>query len=586
MGRIRILPEALANRIAAGEVVERPASIVKELVENALDAEATRIEVEVLGGGIRGLSVTDDGIGLSPEDAELAFRRHATSKIERPEDLARVETLGFRGEALPSIASVARVRLQTREHGARMGVEVASEGEGASRVRPLGCPEGTRVEVAELFARVPARRKFLKSEVTEGGHILRWLERIALVRPDVHVSLARDGRSVFLLPATASPRERLIAALPASCGERLVPIEAETARARVTGFASPIDLTRGNTNDLYVYVNSRPVRDRLLLQAIRTAYRDALPPGRHPVVVLFVHVEIDDVDVNVHPAKWEVRFRDPAAIHALVRGAIQSGIGAGSLLRPSSERSRVSRDGELRPPPDALLRRPPQTTGVREGEDSQGGEPQSRPTFTFGSLRYVGAALGTYLIFERPGGLVLLDQHAAHERLLFEQLREAWFGGKVERQALLIPVWTELSRSSGEALVAHADSLRAAGFDLEVGEGGVRGGLRVGLRAVPAVLAARQPREGWGALLEETAAGLRDPETGDSREGLDAAVHHSLASAACHAAFRKGDRLDPLEVQALLEGLDDNVWFPACPHGRPILALLDEQEISRRFLRR
>ena len=450
-----------------------------------------------------------------------------------------------------------------------------------------GCPEGTRGEVAGLFAGVPARRKFLKSEVTEGGHILRWLERIALVRPDVHVSLARDGRSVFLLPATASPRERLIAALPASCGERLVPIEAETPRARVTGFASPIDLTRGNTNDLYVYVNSRPVRDRLLLQAIRTAYRDALPPGRHPVVVLFVQVEIDDVDVNVHPAKWEVRFRDPGAIHALVRGAIQSGIGAGSLVRSRPERSRVSRDTELRPPPDAFPSGLPQAAVVREGEAPDGGgEAQQRPAFSFGSLRYVGAALGTYLIFERPGGLVLLDQHAAHERLLFEQLREAWFGGKVERQALLIPIWTELSRTSGEALVAHADSLRAAGFDLEVGEGGVRGGVRVGLRAVPAVLAARQPNEGWGALLEETAAGLRDPEAGDSREGLDAAVHQSLATAACHAAFRKGDRLDPREVTALLEGLDDNVWFPACPHGRPILALLDEQEISRRFLRR
>ncbi len=595
MGLIRVLPEELANRIAAGEVVERPASVVKELVENALDAEATRIEVAVTGGGIRSISVTDDGTGLGPEDAELAFQRHATSKIRSEGDLARVETLGFRGEALPSIASVARVRMRSRQRGAEAGVEVIGEGDGIREVRPVGCPEGTRVEVVELFGRVPARRKFLKSEITEASHVLRWLERIALVRPDLRISLERDGRPVLQYLPTADPRERLIAVLPPSFGERLLPVEADVGRARMTGFGSPTDLTRGSTGDIYLYVNARPVRDRLLLQAVREAYRDALPPGRHPVVVLFLQVEPDDLDVNVHPAKWEVRFRDPGSVHRLVREGVRRAVGAERVLYPteSQVRTPLVRETGLFPPPDRLLGEPPTRDGEPVPPPEDLGEPHAgldarerQGPVPFASLRYVGTVLGTYLVLERPGGLVLLDQHAAHERVLYERLREAWFGGKVERQALLLPVWIELPRSAAEPLRVYAEELARAGFEIDVAEGGVRGGLRVGLRTVPAVLAHHPPREGWGELLQETAAALREPEGADSREGLEAGVHAALATAACHAACRKGDLLDVREVQALLEALDRNVWFPTCPHGRPLLALLDEDELARRFLRR
>jgi DNA mismatch repair protein MutL len=590
MGLIRVLTEELANRIAAGEVVERPASVVKELVENALDAEAPRLDGAIRGGGIRWISVTDDGVGLSSEDAELAFRRHATSKIRGVEDLARVETLGFRGEALPSIASVARVRMQTRRRGDREGVEVIGEGEGIQEVRPVGCPEGTRIEVAELFARVPARRKFLKTEITEAAHVLRWLERIALVRPDVHFTLERDDRSILQLPPARDPRERVIAALPPSYGDRLLPVGGEDGHARVTGYASPTDVTRGSTGDMYLYVNARPVRDRLLLQAVRAAYRDALPPGRHPMVVLFLQVDPDEVDVNVHPAKWEVRFRNPGAIHALVRGSVARAVGAERVLYTGTRATSTQsvHDQGLRPPPDLVLG----DISPRNNEASQESpidplDPRpAEPPVAFASLSFVGRALGTYLLFERPGGLVVLDQHAAHERVLYEELREAWFGEKVERQALLLPVWIELPRSAAEPLLARQEELARAGFELEAGEAGVRGGLRVGLRTVPAVLADRPPREGWEALLEQTAAALREPESAESREGFEAGVHGALATAACHAAYRKGDRLEAREVQALLEALDRSVWFPTCPHGRPLLALLEEEEIGRRFLRR
>jgi DNA mismatch repair protein MutL len=600
MSVIRILTEEVANRIAAGEVIERPASVVKELVENALDAEATRVDVAIREGGIRWICVTDDGTGLAREDAELAFRRHATSKIASEEDLARVGTLGFRGEALPSILSVARVRMRTRRAGDPVGVEVFGEGGRVESAREIGCPEGTRVEVAELFGQVPARRKFLKSPFTEAAQILHWIERIALTRPDVHFALERDGRVVLQLPATRDLRERVIAVVPSSFGERLLPLEGETRGMAARGFASPCDLTRGSVGDVYLFVNGRPVRDRLLLQAVRDAYRGALPSGRHPVVVLFLQVEPEEVDVNVHPAKWEVRFRDGGAVYRLVRSAVASVAGAPAALYAPTTRTYGERVGEGRvsPPPDLLLepgaldprasplwtrRAPGAAPSATEGSGER--PPISRPPMLFSALRFVGAALGTFLVFERPGGLVLIDQHAAHERVLYERLREAWFGGKVERQALLFPTWVELPRSAAEALWQRAAELALAGFEIETGEAGLRGGVRVGLRSVPAVLASRPPAKGWGTLLEETASALRDPEPSEAPEGLEVGVHIALATGACHAAFRKGDLLEEREVRALLEALDRSAWFPTCPHGRPILAQIDEQEIARRFLR-
>ncbi|MCH6562486.1 MAG: DNA mismatch repair endonuclease MutL [Myxococcales bacterium] len=587
MTRIHVLAGDLVNQIAAGEVVERPSSVVKELVENSLDAGATRVDVEINGGGVRWISVTDNGTGLPRSSARLAFQRHATSKIRSAEDLAGVRTLGFRGEALPSIASIARVRMRTRAHGETVGTELVGEGDGISGVSEVACPEGTRVEIADLFARVPARRKFLKSIATESTHVVRWLERIALAHPEVRFSLSREGRSSLLLLPTRDARERVIAVLSPGLGERLVPVAGEIPFARLTGFASPTDLQRGNTSDIHLYVNKRPVRDRLLLYAVREVYRDALAPGKHPVVALYLDVDPEQVDVNVHPAKWEVRFRQPDAIRRLLRDSLVAALGLGARRYASTLPARgyplegvvaesapadfaLASTGEQGSPPFAAVSEAPLV---------------SQPGFEFASLRYLGQALGTFLVFEGPGSLILMDQHAAHERVLFERMRQMLLEGKLERQALLLPVRFELGRSAADVLAGASELMERSGFELEIGEGGLRGGVRVGVRTVPAVLTGRRNTD-WRALLEETATALREPEAQESRDGLEGALHQILSTAACHAATRKGDRLGPRDVEGLLQSLDETIWFPNCPHGRPILSVLSEADIERRFLRR
>ncbi len=585
MGKVRVLPSELVNQIAAGEVVERPASVVKELVENALDAHATQIRVAIREGGMAAISVSDDGTGMSPEDARLAFERHATSKLESAEDLARVSSLGFRGEALPSIASVAAVRMRTRRHEDAIGIELEGFGAGIERSAPVACAEGTTIEVLELFGRVPARRKFLKSAVTEASHIVRWLERIALARPDVRFELERDGRRALLWLPTRDARERVLAVLPPGAGEDLRPVEGETSTLRVTGFASPTHVLRSGPSDLHVYVNGRPVRDRLLQFAVRDAYRDALPPGRYPIVVLFLQVDSGEVDVNVHPAKWEVRFRDPAAVTALLRRAIGAAVRVGTspgpeyrLATPAQGRATAAGDFDFSPGFFA-----PAPIAVAESADGRATPPS--PGLSFARLRYVGQALGLYLVLEGESGLVLIDQHAAHERVLFERLRRAVLEDKLERQPLLVPLELELSRGDAETLDANAELLARAGIELETGAATLRGTVRASLRSLPALLAERRGAS-WPEMLAETARALSEPGPRESRDGLERALHELLASSACHAAVRKGDRLDPREAGALLEALDDTLWFPNCPHGRPILATLDAAELERRFLRR
>jgi len=589
-GAVRVLADELVNQIAAGEVVERPASIVKELVENSLDAEATRVDVVIRDGGSRFISVADDGVGMSRADAELAFERHATSKISAAEDLAAVGTLGFRGEALPSIASVARVRMRTRRAEDAVGVEVSGEGHGIERVAETACAAGTRVEVADLFGLVPARQKFLKTPVTEGTHTVRWLERIALARPDVRFSLERDGRPALLFLPTRDARERMIAALPASVGERLQPLEGRSEHASVRGFTTPTDVLRGSTADIHVFVNGRPVRDRLLLHVVRDAYRDALPPGRHPAAVLYLTVDPGEVDVNVHPAKWEVRFRDPGEIRRLVRDAIHRAIAAPGH-RAHERPAPTGFVREAGPPADFALGAPSGAAagltpfGVESAPVFGAGAADAAPPVPFRAHRLLGQVLGTYLVLERPGALVLVDVHAAHERVLFERMRDALLAGKLERQALLIPVRIDLPRSAADALEQAAASLERAGFDLEVGETTAAGSVRVTLRSVPAALVDRTKTD-WGALLSQTAAELLEPGSAQARGGIEGALHDVLATAACHSAVRKGDRLEPREADALLEALDDSIWVPNCPHGRPIALTLGETELERRILRR
>lgn len=583
MAQIRLLSEDLVNQIAAGEVVDRPASVVKELVENALDAEATRIEVRLAEGGNRWLAVVDNGFGIARDQAESAFQRHATSKLRSAADLEGVATLGFRGEALPSIASVARVRMRTRREADAVGTELRANSGKIDEVHSVSCAAGTCVEVAELFERVPARRKFLKSPATEGSHVLRWLERIALARPDLRFSLERDGRPAVSFPPTRELRERVIAVLPSSLGERLVPVAGETGIARVAGFTTPTDVHRGGTGDMHLFVNARPVRDRMLLHAVRSAYWGALPRGRHPACVIYLDIEPEFVDVNVHPAKWEVRFREPGVIRELVREAVVRSLGV--RKRPG---------GAPGPRPEAAG----YGTPLRGDFLLAGGEGEDRvpdrvedaprahePPFRFCELVYVGSVLGTFLVLEAPGHLVLIDQHAAHERVLFERMRGALLSRKLERQVLLVPESVQLARSAADALAPRLALLERAGIEVELGRADVRGRVPAKVRAIPALLAERRGID-WPALLEETASAWLDPESRELREGLEAAIHDVLATAACHSACRKGDRLDPREVAELLAALDEEVWFPNCPHGRPVVYSLEQAEIERRFLRR
>jgi DNA mismatch repair protein MutL len=596
--RVRRLPDALVDQIAAGEVVERPASVVKELVENALDAGAARVRVDLRDGGAALVAVSDDGTGMGPEDARLALERHATSKLRSADDLRAIASFGFRGEALPAIASVSRLRLRTRPAEAAEGIEIVVDHGRQVLERAAGGAAGTRIEVADLFSGVPARRKFLKRPATEWSHSAEWLVRAALVRPDVHFDVVRDGKSAFVWPAVADPRERIAAALSEREAEAMLPVECERAEFRVSGFASRPDVHRRTAAGLYLAVNGRPVRDRLLRHALVEVYRDWLPRGRFPTAVLELSVPPDAVDVNVHPAKWEVRFVDPRAVHSVLFTALRTAIetrgwlgGAssaaplaggpsrgGSWAEPSafSPRSRSERHTEPAPGDWLLAERP-----EPERDPAAAGAPAP---FRFSDLRVVGQLLTTYLLVEDKHGLLLVDQHAAHERVLYEQLRAAWIEGGVDRQPLLVPTTVELEPAQAAVLAAEQRALEPLGFEVEAFDANT-----ALVRAVPALLAGRDPAALLRGLADELAAGA---SLGSAASGgaFDAsAVRHIeaadrvFASMACHSARRAGDALDPREQRALLDSLDTIPWAPTCPHGRPVAVPMSLVEIERRF---
>ena len=599
--RVRRLPAVLIDQIAAGEVVERPASVVKELLENALDAGAGRVRVEVRDGGRAAVVVSDDGCGMSPEDARLALERHATSKLREAADLEQIASFGFRGEALPAIGAVSTLRLRTRRAEDPVAIELCVEGGVQRPERQLGAPPGTRVEVSELFANVPARRKFLKSATTEWGHCSDWIARAALARPDVHFDVIRDERPAFSWPATSVAFDRVAAVLGEREAEALVPVEAVEGRVRVWGWVSRPDRHRGSLSGVYWFVNGRPVRDRLLRHALVEAYRDILPRGRFPSAVLHLDLPASAVDVNVHPAKWEVRLADPRAAHRWVRAAVRSGVEERAWLGGSAEEAAAGapaagvsapgwtpgpagEGGPARPGGHGTLR--DAATGSDWLFAGAGGGAETTPgsggRIRFGELRLLGQVLVTYLVLEGKEGVLLVDQHAAHERVLYEQLREGWLAHGVERQGLLAPLAVQVEPQALAALIEARDEATRLGFELEP-----FGDDTVALRAVPALLADRDPaalvrsladawREGQGGAARVSGAEVRD---------LDAA-DRIFATLACHSARRKGDTLDPREQQALLDALDAIPWAPTCPHGRPVVVPFTQAEIERRFLRR
>lgn len=590
---VKRLPAQLIDQIAAGEVVERPASVVKELLENSIDAGASRISVEIRGGGRDLIALTDNGSGMSSKDARLAIERHATSKIGRIEDFLTLDTYGFRGEALPAIASVSRFRLRTRLHGGGEGYQVSvNHGQGLEE-RADGCAEGTRVEVADLFEGLPARRKFLKKASTEWGHVADFLSRAALGLPEVHFDVIRDGKTVLQWPTSERLTDRIAAVLSERDAESLLSAELVRGDNSLRGFISRPDVHRGNSTGIYAFVNGRPVRDKVIRQAVTDAYRDYLPRGRYPIAVLFLTTPPNGLDVNVHPAKWEIRFSEPQAIYRLVRDSVKVVISErnffGGEFRYEGERV-VDRSGSMQ---NLRMTRPYSTSvaeaiaplnqekfSLNEAKNSEHSLNVSDRQFQFKDLDCIGQLLDTYLILEDPNGLLLVDQHAAHERVLYERLRASWAKGRSEKQILLLPVNVELDATTLSRLRDHSDVLDRMGFELE--EFSEKSIL---VRAIPGILGDRDPARlirilgesfGEDEIRKDEFTLLRELEPMDKL----------FATVACHSARRAGERLKTEEQAALLSDLDEIPWAPTCPHGRPVAVPIEKNEIERRFARR
>jgi DNA mismatch repair protein MutL len=606
MGRIHRLPDDLANQIAAGEVVERPASVVKELVENALDSGATRVKVELEQGGVALVRVSDDGGGMATDDAVLSLERHATSKIDRKEDLFALRTFGFRGEALPSIASVSRLRLLTRARGATEGTEVLVEGGGAPRVKPAGAAEGTSVEVRDLFFNVPARRKFLKSTGTESAHVSEALMLAALARPDVSFFLVRDGRAAREWLRVATRRERVAQTID---GERLETCMGERGPLKIEAHLTAPERARAGAVGLHLLVNGRPVRDRPLARAVAQAYGSVLEPGRYPVGAVYVDLPPDQVDVNVHPQKAEVRFADGRALFdavtrelhaALARAFNLPALGTGrpwsfgraprdpgEPAEPATTRFVPDRDPaslggdpwELAPPSEdpSTQKSLAERTTLTSMADIQAARPAEGPASKalfegagfYASLEFLAQVRGTFLVCSGSDGLYVLDQHAAAERVTFDRLRRAFEARTMSTQRLLIADVVELLPAEVTILEEHAAEVAALGVELRA-----VGPNAVAVHAVPTLLMRGRPERIVRDLVAELGRTATRP-FGDAADMV-------LATMACHGSIRAGDALSREEAVALLRALDHIDFAGHCPHGRPVVTRIGYDELERR----
>ena len=596
---VRLLPETTANRIAAGEVVERPAAVVKELVENALDAGARRIAVALEGGGVERVVVEDDGHGMGPADLGLAVERHATSKLPEEAMLFRIATLGFRGEALPSIGAVSRLSITSRPREGDAHALTVEGGRKGAVVPASGAP-GTRIEVRDLFYAVPARRKFLKSARTEADQAVEAVRRLALAWPEVGFRVTQDGREVLAL-APAERDARIADLLGADFAGASLPVAAEGGGLVLSGLAAQPAYTRATGMEQHLVVNRRPVRDQLLRTALRVAYRDLIAAGRHPVAALFLELPPEAVDVNVHPMKTELRFREEAAVRGLLIGALRRALSAGAgvaapapALTAYAPRSGWS-GGWRRPEPAPL----PGRIGLAEMQlalTPPPPEPASAPMpalpLGFAPPRPpapapepapadhpLGRALAqlmeTYILAEAPdGALVLVDQHAAHERLTHEALRAQLIEGGVRAQPLLLPAVVDLPPADAARLLGFAADLARLGLEVEgFGPGAVL------VRALPALLGAADPGPLLRDLAEELAAY-------DEATALDRKLDAAVARLACHGSVRAGRRLTPPEMDALLRQMEATPRAATCSHGRPTFLRLGNADLEKLFGRR
>ncbi|MES2327211.1 MAG: DNA mismatch repair endonuclease MutL [Pseudomonadota bacterium] len=577
---IRRLPPELINRIAAGEVVERPASALKELVENSLDAGAGQIAVRLHAGGLELIEVADDGSGMAPDEMRLALERHATSKL--PEDaIDRVTSFGFRGEALPSIASVSRLALESRVRGSdgwRIEVDHGVEvGEG-----PAALPTGTRIRIEGLFDKVPARRKFLRSPRSEYAACLDAVKRLAMARSDVAFTLDHDGRRILTLRAADAPT-RVAELLSHELDRHGIGIDCTRDGLQLTGVISLPTFNRGMADHQYLFVNSRPVKDRLLVGALRAAYRDLIPRDRHPIAALFLDVPLEEVDVNVHPAKTEVRFRDPASVRGLIVGGLRHALdeeSQRSATRTQAAAPVLWTTSESYEPQSKLTLGSPVVRESQTAFEPISFTPYGRaeaavepvPIYPLGVAR--GQVAATYIVAEAEDGLVIVDQHAAHERLVLERMRAAREDGVIARQALLIPQVVELDEPDCERLEGAAADLAAMGLDIErFGQAAML------VRGVPAALG----NTNAAGLLADLAAEIAELGGPLSlREKLD----HVAATIACHGSVRAGRILSVAEMNALLREMEVTPRSGQCNHGRPTWVKLGHGEIEKLFGRK
>jgi len=557
-GRIRSLPDEVVNRIAAGEVVERPASVLKELLENAVDSGAENIEAEVSGPFPFTLRVTDDGCGMAPEEAELALRRHTTSKIASAEDLDRIASFGFRGEALPSIASVSRITLVTRPPGREAATELSSESGGVRSVREAGAPRGTTVTVSGLFDNVPARRKFLKSERTESSHLREVFHGVAIPGEGISFRFVDSGGAIsYESRESALDRARKHAGDDA---QYLLPVDQSSAFFRIFGWVGLPQLSRAGASGLWFFVNGRRFRDRGLYAAVREAYRGILPADRLPTVYLFITCAPGEVDVNVHPAKTEVRFRYPRDLNELARHAIGRALGEPAAgTRRDAGRSYAGREAWAPPAPLPFH-------AEMQAPEASGGR-------FFSSLRPVGQVLGTFLVCEGAGAMILVDQHAADERIVFSRLKDRYLGRNAPVQRWLQPVEVALPGVLPDEREVVESFMERAGFSFErAGEGGIR------ITGGPAALS-RFDAKGW---WEELCESLRAQET-DPKDIFNA--DRELWRMACHSSIRGGDPVANDRAQRLLSELDDAVAAHSCPHGRPVWVRIERARLDAMFHR-
>jgi len=588
MSKINRLPPDLANQIAAGEVVERPASVVKELVENAIDARATRIAIAVEFGGKKQIRVEDNGEGMDPDDARIAIERHATSKIRRADDLAAILTLGFRGEALPSIASVSHFLLRTRPRGRESGTEIRVNGGTIAGVVEAAAGEGTLVEVSDLFYNLPARRKFLKADAAESAQVSRIVTQLSLAYPEVGFTLTSGGRTVLQCPPAVSQRDRLYQVY----GERadLLELRKEAGGMKLTGFIAALaeqGPTRGPQN---VFINRRIVKDRTIAHAIIDSYSQASIKERSPEVHLFIEMPPDALDVNVHPTKAEVRFREQSLVHEVVRRAFMDTLGQSGVpqlqLRPEHvallQPHTVTLPGvlsggvypnrwvpgaaeQVRLKADPTSAEPTSSALVGSGFSRTDAAPDIKPMIPLGQFR------DTFIIAVDDEGVAIIDQHVAHERVLFERVMQQLTSGPLESQRLLVPIVLEMSPAAHDVLVGRAGELTRLGFDVEsFGDSAIKVG------AVPALLGPEDCAKALNALA-------------DDLEGLDRGAHvqdalqRIAATTACHAAVKANYPLTYEKMTHILDELRATAYSTVCPHGRPVMLRLTRREIEKNF---